>query len=419
VTIAYRETRSESEKIVIVPSESKDFKKLVNSFNLGFEIRCGRQVIVSAGSSTELTFLPRTTFFNCSQTELASGIDVGTQIDLNDDVVALKIDVVDEYRRILGKTFNARASTRYRVLTELPIPYTIAPKQLRDTIMRNSTEENDTSLRDKLPIDALRLILVRAIEKLSSKKLEKRLWKGKKYACAVTHDVDTEKGMLRGRLLKKLEEKYDIQSAWYVPSRHYRLHIETLRALANYGEIGAHGTKHCGNLCGMSEKKLVKEFQEAKHTLEKMTNRPVYGFRAPLLQHNLNMLQALKEAGYKYDSSVPTWEPKHPRTMRPHGIGTAFPVIVKGQSELPVSAVQDHQLLYVLNLSPREAISRWCSTIEEIKEVGGCCAFLSHPEYKLFDEEGIAKYEELLNLVADDRECWISTPRELTDAFEN
>jgi peptidoglycan/xylan/chitin deacetylase (PgdA/CDA1 family) len=419
VTIAYKETCSNSNKTIVVPSESMNFKRFINGFNMRLERRAGRHVVVSAGPLTELIFLPKTTLLNDAQTELASGISVGTEINLNNGLIALRIDIVDEYKRVLERTFNAGTSIRYRILTGLPIPYTLAPRKLRDAIMRDSAEKNDTSLRDKLPIDALRLILVRAIEELSSRKLKKRFWKGRKYACAVTHDVDTEEGLRRARLLKKLEEKYDIQSAWYVPSRHYRLHIETLRELANHGEIGAHGTRHSGNLCRMPEKRLVREFQEAKHALEKTTGSPVSGFRAPLLQHNLKVLRALKEAGYKYDSSVPTWEPKHPRTMRPHGLGTTFPMLIEGQKELPVSAVQDHQLLYVLNLSPRDAISRWISIMEEIKEVGGCCVFLSHPEYKLFGKEGLMAYEELLNAVADDKECWVSTPGQLTDIYED
>jgi peptidoglycan/xylan/chitin deacetylase (PgdA/CDA1 family) len=282
--------------------------------------------------------------------------------------------------------------------------------------MRKRGGKENLTFCDKLPLDALRFILVKAIEKLSDKEFHKKAWNGKRYACTMTHDIDTRNGLQKAKGVKKLEEKYDVPSAWYIPSKHFRLNHEIVEDLANYGEIGAHGTRHDGKLVQLPEQKLVKRLREAKQALENIINCSVDGFRAPLLQHSPGILHGLKEAGYSYDTSIPTWEPLHPRTMRPHGLGTTYPMFFNGVTEIPISVVQDHQLLYVLGLKPKEVIAEWLSMMAVIKELRGCCVLLLHPEYKLFDRNNFVIYEELLNTITSDRNVWLTTPKQLVSA---
>jgi hypothetical protein len=167
----------------------------------------------------------------------------------------------------------------------------------------------------------------------------------------------------------------------------------------------------------LSKEELIKRFSEAKQTLEELVACQVVGFRTPLLQQNSTILSGLREAGYNYDTSVPTWEPKHPQTMRPHGLGTTYPMFLDGVTEIPISVVQDHQLLYALGLEAKDAIAEWLSMMAVIKELGGCCVLLSHPEYKLFDMKNLAIYEELLNTIMSDEQVWLATPKQLVDAI--
>ena len=134
-----------------------------------------------------------------------------------------------------------------------------------------------------------------------------------------------------------------------------------------------------------------------------------------MLQHTSGLLLGLGECGFKYDTSIPTWEPKHPRTMRPHGIGTLFPILIEGMTEVPITLVQDHQLLHVLGLTPKEAITVWLSNLAVIKALGGSCVFLSHPEYGLLSSEGFPYYEELLNTIASDNGLLVATLSKILD----
>ena len=69
-------------------------------------------------------------------------------------------------------------------------------------------------------------------------------------------------------MLKKIEEKYDVQSAWYVPSNRYKLNDDSIRQLSNHGEVGAHDTKHDGRLVHLSKKeKLLQRVSEARNCL--------------------------------------------------------------------------------------------------------------------------------------------------------
>ena len=415
VAIVYNKKYLETKKTIVIPSDSSDFMKWIKDIKSRVMKKPGERVFVATTSQKVLTFTPQILYSYDGLVKSAFEETPPTAAALNEDLVFLTLDIIKEYNKILDETLNAKSSTLYNVFTGLPVPYTLAPKQLRDLFMREHRVQENLTLCDKLPLDALRFILVKAIEKLTNKKLHKKTWNGKKYACLITHDVDTKDGLLRSVTVKKLEEKYDVPSAWYLPSAQYPLDQEIVAALTNNGEVGSHDTKHDGRLYRLSGKKLADRLSHSKKILEKMVGGPVAGFRAPLLQHNSDILSNLKDCGYQYDSSIPTWEVKHPRTMRSHGIGTVFPTRIEGMKELPITIMQDHQLLHVLDCTPKEAIETWLSNIAVIKELGGSCVLLSHPEYNLLDTQGLPLYEELLNTIAFDREMLVGLPNKICD----
>jgi peptidoglycan/xylan/chitin deacetylase (PgdA/CDA1 family) len=417
VVVVYKEKPLEPKKTIVIPSDSADFRKWVKDVKSRVVRKLGEPVFIDASSQTVLTIKPKMLYCYDAAVKPASK-DTPTAAELNEDLIFLKVDIIKEYNKILDETLNAKSSTLYNLFTGLPVPYTLAPKRLRDLFMREHRVQENLTLCDKLPLDALRFILVRAVEKLSRKELHRKTWNGKKYACLMTHDVDTRKGLQNAKQLKKLEEKYDLPSAWYIPLKHYKLNLETIKELANYGEIGAHDTKHDGKLAQIPKRKLIERVLEAKQTLGKIIGQPVKGFRAPILQHNIKIIQALEEAGYAYDTSIPTWEPKQPYTMKPHGIATTYPLTLYGLTEIPVTLTQDHQLLYVLGLTPEEAIRKWLDMISVIKNLGGLCTFLIHPDYKLADLK-LNIYEELVNTIISDNQAWISLPSKIGIDTEN
>jgi hypothetical protein len=280
--------------------------------------------------------------------------------------------------------------------------------------MANKTENATLGYHDKLPIDALRFILVNAIEQATKQKMQLKS-QGKKTVYLITHDVDSRKGLDHALAVKKIEEKYDVASTWFVPSNHYPLDSNVLSALGNHGEIGSHDTEHDGKLASMHGTSLTKRLQESKTALEKLSGCKVNGFRAPLLQHTFPMLEGLKEAAFLYDSSAPTFEPNHPRTMGPHGVGTVYPLKVGGILEIPLTIIQDHQLLYTLGLKSAQVIDFWRETAVFVRALGGLCVALCHPEYDLLTND-LSLYENFLNDLSSDKTLTVCLPSELVRA---
>lgn len=411
VLIVYEEKPRENMETIVIPSNSIDFVEWLKDKGLNVVRKPGTRTFVAATPHTILTMIPQTQY--CYD----GSIGQPQPIKLNDNILLLTFDIVKEYSKIVNDTLNSKSSTLYRLLTGLPISYTVAPEQLRNFLMSRNAQQTDLDFYDKLPLDALRFLLAKAIEEITDKRLERKTWNGKSYACAITHDIDTRNSLKRAKALKRLEERYDVPSAWYVPSKHCRSDSTAIQELGNYGEIGSHDIKHNGKLARLPKQRVVERLLEAKQTLEKIINWPIKGFRAPLLQHSLKIIQALEEVGYTYDTSIPTWEPKHPCTMKPHGIATAYPLTFNGITEIPVTLPQDHQLLYVLGLTPREVIEKWLNMIDVIKELGGLCIFLIHPDYKLTNSENFDVYEELIKTIASDNQAWITLPSKIVSGL--
>lgn len=414
IAIFYKEKPLKAKRTIVIPSDSSDFMTWVKDMKPKVMKKLGERVFVAISSQTALAITPQALYCYDGLVESARGEIASTEIELDGNLVVLALDVVKEYNEILDETLNAKQSTLYRMFTGLPISYGIAPKRLRDLIIRVNGGQEISTFCNRLPIDALRFILVRAIEKLADRKLDKKLWNGKEYAIMLTHDVDTRRGLLRAKKLKTLENKYDVPSAWYIPSELYKLDTEVIRELANHGEVGAHDTKHDGKLDNLSESKLIERLRKAREELQRILGDGVKGFRAPLLQHSVKIIRASGKAGYLYDTSIPTWEPRHPKTMKPHGIATVYPLVIEGVTEIPVTLPQDHQLLHILGLSPKELMREWTKIIGVIKEIGGLCTVLVHPDYDLAYPENLGIYEDLLNTIASDREALVSLPGNVT-----
>ena len=410
IIISYKGELPETDKTIVIPSDSPEFAACACKLNLRFEKKTEKRVLVDAERQTSLSISPKVFYHYEKLGEMVTNSIPETSLKIDQKVVLLTMDILEEHRRIWNTAFNKEVSKAYRLLTGLPLLYNLTPRQLKDSFMKTKKKPGRLTLNDKLPLDALRLILVGAIEKMSGKKLKQKEWSGKRIAYAITHDVDTSEGFQKAKRLKRLEEKYDLPSAWYIPTKQYALQRETVLELANHGEIGTHDTKHDGKLIGQPEKAMATRLRESRLRLENILGSPILGFRAPLLQHSLGIVNAAKKAGYKYDTSVPTWEPRHPTTMSAHGIGTTYPLNVNGLCEIPLTLPQDHQLLSVLGLTPKETVETWIDLKRTIMKVGGICTVLVHPDHKLADLENLRYYETLLNDVATDNSSWVTLP---------
>ncbi|MCW4010412.1 MAG: polysaccharide deacetylase family protein [Candidatus Bathyarchaeota archaeon] len=409
VSIVYRQKPIEAKSTVIIPSESESFKAWARNNGLKVTIKPGNLVYVPATSYTTLSITPNRQYCYDLPTNPIFDDSTSTDVKPKECTATLKINAVKEFNGIVDATLNPKQAKLHRLFTGLPVPYGLVPARIRNFMMRTECGPENLAICDKLPLDALRYMLSNAIENASGKQMEKKPIFLDNYVCLLTHDVETAQGLQKARFIKKIEEKYDTRSAWFLPSKRYKLNDGAVRELANNGEVGAHDTKHDGKLAHLPKKELVERFSDVKHTLGTIIQQPVEGFRAPILQHNPTILQALNEAGYTYDTSIPAWEPKHPYTMKPHGIGTVYPLTLNGLMEIPLTLPQDHQLLYVLGLKPEEALKIWAVMASVIRDLGGICMFLVHPDYE-FGNGNTSYYEELIGAVTEDPQATITLP---------
>jgi hypothetical protein len=82
--------------------------------------------------------------------------------------------------------------------------------------------------------------------------------------------------------------------------------------------------------------------------------------------------------------------------------------------EIPVSLPQDHQLIRVVGLTVSEAVQELLRVSARIREIGGICVLLIHPDYEFGDQENSEEYYRLLEGFRSDPECEVLTLGELS-----
>ncbi len=393
---------------VTIPRRTPGFERWLGERGLTDNRR--KSLTVQATNDLELVFEPATENV-CVSGNSRNEVEASPLLRVDDSTILLPIDIIEEYSLRLNKVSNPRLSTMYRLLTGLPIPYTLAPSGLRAAFLGARAKIGLDPYPCHMDLDALRFLIHGALETAAEGPLDGKTWDGHRYACLVTHDVDSRDGLRRATSLKRLEEGYDLPSAWFVPTERYELDPEVLSALGNHGELGSHGTRHDGRLIYSPGAEVRGRLGSSRRFLEEMAGVKVRGFRAPLLQHSGTILGALKDEGYLYDASIPTWEPMHPPVMGPHGIETVYPMMLHGVVEAPLSAPQDHQML-VGGLNPKQTVERWLGIREMIRGIGGLLTISVHPDCGLADRESLGHYEGLLSEIASDRDAKVILPME-------
>ena len=214
----------------------------------------------------------------------------------------------------------------------------------------------------------------------------------KKFALAIQHDIDTQKGHDKCRDLMALEEDSGVRSLFsFVPER-YNVSESLRNELLNKGfDIGVHGLKHDGKLF-LSKKIFQKRAIRINRYLKEWNS---VGFSSPSMHHNLDWMHLL---AIKYDISTFDTDPFEPQ---PDSVSTIFPFWVQRSSnktgfvELPYTLPQDHALFIIMK---EKTIDIWKQKLNWIAEKGGMALLNTHPDYmnfsgrKLSIEEYPAKY---------------------------
>jgi hypothetical protein len=407
----------EARPVIISPTGIEGAKEIARQF--GLEVNSEETLVrlpVAPAASVSL----QTKLYRFSGPNLEPALKDGDTTILykirGSRVHILSVDLVSNYQQLMYDKMDESPSWRFRLLTKMPFSYRAVPSSIRNRVFK--AKGSITRLREEVlgPVECLRSIFLAALVIASDNPIPTiGFWRrGKSYALAVSHDVETRVGLEdgAGRLIE-VEKEMGIRSTWNIPSDRYPLSSQLLIALAETGEVGGHDTKHDGRLLFASFKDKVNRVRRCRERLELLSKREVRGFRAPLLQHARELVEALGKAGYEYDSSMPSWEPLSPTSLQPHGVGTVFPFLISNIVEIPVSMPQDHQLIRVGGLSVEEAVDQLLEASRWIKKIGGACVLLVHPDYEFGQESGQEEYRRLLEAFRSDPTCDVMTLGEM------
>ena len=239
---------------------------------------------------------------------------------------------------------------------------------------------------------------------------------GKKFAFALSHDVEGQLGVDRTPALMQTEKQLGARSSFnFIPEGEYRVSAELRKELTTQGfEVGIHDLHHDGKLY-LNREAFVRN---AKRINEYVKEWQVVGFRAGFMLHNLEWL---KDLNVLYDASTFDVDPFEPQ---PDGVGTIFPFAVSRADgtcyiELPYTILQDFTMFTILQ---QQHIDLWKKKIDWVAERGGMVLVNVHPDYVHFGagrvgfgEFPVRFYEELITYVQKQfaGQYWHALPREI------
>jgi len=322
-------------------------------------------------------------------------------------------ELILKYNHIIDKILNPKIGKTYKLISKYPWIYKLTPPQIKNLLyIRKKDLILNQNYLDNLSIDNIRYTIKKQIEKTLGQELKYK--KSYLWSIAITHDIDSKAGLKKAKSLLKIEEKYNIRSTWFIPIGEFnkeKSNLETIKTLSTSGEMASHGFTHTPDLINKPINRLIYELKKSKEELEKICNTQVYGFRAPLLQHNRKIFRAAREAGFQYTSTTPTREYRHPMTGGPHGIETIHPILIGDIIEIPITIIQDHQLIYVHKLNAKESLEFIKNTLYKINKYNGQSIILIHPDYKIAEAPDL--YEKFINEVSVNKN--IRTLHEICD----
>jgi len=315
--------------IILSPSGDTNAGKISDHFGVGLRTTSSL-VRIPFSRSAETSI--QTRIYNFANSKVKTIIESDATPILSrlesTNIYLLSIDLVSSFARQISNGLEDPPSLKFRMATRLPFSYRMIPSFVRNRAFRND-DDDEAGKENVGPIECLRAVFLASLISATGAPIPFiGFWKrGKRFGAAVSHDVETGRGLDEGsKIMLSIENELGVRSTWNIVTNRYPVTRESLSPLAQSGEIGAHDTDHDGRLIFLSLDSRTRRLRECRETLEKMTEARVRGFRAPLLQHDKKLLEAVGKAGYSCDSSVPSWELLSPTSLKSHGVGTVFPL---------------------------------------------------------------------------------------------
>lgn len=246
----------------------------------------------------------------------------------------------------------------------------------------------------------------------------------KKYAVSFSHDVDTPwlfKNEYWFRSFKNAEEKNNVRSVWYVVPKDISSKIvkDGLKFLVKDDhEIGAHGYDHDPGLPNLSYDRMLLKLKKSHEILSEFKSDGI-GYRAPWLTRNKNLYKVLSEAGYMYDSSLPTTNWERNNVLSNNGCCSVFPFYREGLPVVPVSLPLDG-MYYAFGKSPEEFWEWMFVLTQNIKKIGGVAMVITHLQpHNSANEAMLKAYENFVRKISNDNEAWIALPQDIVKWHKN
>ncbi len=213
--------------------------------------------------------------------------------------------------------------------------------------------------------------------------------------------------------IRHLLDRHGIRVSFFVPAVSALLHPEEQRSLIADGhEIGVHGWIHepMEVLDGATERDLTLR---AIDTLEKLTGKRPVGIRTPSWDFNPATMAILREAGFRYDSSLMADDDCY--ELLDHGEPT-------GIVEIPVEWIRD-DAAYLMTLrgeplrpwiAPRDVLEIFKDEFDGAYAAGGVFQLTMHPHVTGYRSR-IVMLEGLIGHIRTKGDVWFGTHAQVAD----
>lgn len=220
----------------------------------------------------------------------------------------------------------------------------------------------------------------------------------------MTHDIETASGLAFCTKLMDMNDSFGMKASFQVvPEKRYLVPEGFLKNICERGfEICVHDLNHDGLLYSDWDEFLLR----VKRINQYGREFGAQGFRAGAMYRNLDWYPALE---FSYDMSVSNVAHLDPQWG---GCCTVFPYFVGDILELPLTAIQDYPLFYILG---QNCLTLWKTQIRLILEKYGLVSFIIHPDY-ITSARNQQTYKDLLTYLSQLRSAeklWMALPREI------
>lgn len=191
--------------------------------------------------------------------------------------------------------------------------------------------------------------------------------------------------------LSKFLEEWDVNATIPITALTLKRHPELLDVLdLDRMDIAVHGLKHI-DYSKLGPEKIKAHIDKAKEIFREDGLNPK-GFRAPYLKFRVEMLEILKESGFKYDSSLPIyfgeelkkyknwWKVEKHLKDYPNLLTSISNLEMRDLVEIPVLLPDDVILVDILNLGWKDSSQIWIEIMKNKLDSNSVLALQIHPE---------------------------------------